>query len=150
MNEAEFAEEAPAPGEPTAIPEKNVFDTLTNGEKVLGVAAAWIFIIGYVLGNRITDDWVGSVVVWVSMLALGILAAVYFYHFGRDAVWHSLYPWLARVGAWGIVILAMLDLVNGVLNSFGSTGRFYEITFYVAAAAMVGALYLMRQEGLDD
>jgi hypothetical protein len=140
------ASEGPVAGPP----EKNVFDSLTNGEKVLGVAAAWLFLINYVLGNRITDDYYGTVVVWVSMLALGILTAIYFYHFGKDAAWHALYPWMARVAAWGIVVLAVLDLLNGILHEFSTSGRFYEITFYIAAAVMGAALYLMRQEGLDD
>jgi hypothetical protein len=126
--------------------EKNVFDSLTTGEKVLGGAAAWLFIIDYVIGNRLTDSWLDSVVVWVGMLSLGIVLAIYFHHFGREAIWHPFYPWLIQVAAWGIVVLAVLDLLNGIFNEFGRSGRFYEITFYLAAAAIGAGAWMVRQE----
>ena len=135
------ADEAPA--------EKNVFDTLGNSEKVLGAATAWLFFINYIVGNRITEEYGGSVTVWVSMLSLWILVVMYLYHFGRDAVWHPFYPRLVRVAAWGIVVLAFLDLINGVFNSFSASGRFFEIAFFLASAAIAVGLYLMRRDGLD-
>jgi hypothetical protein len=139
-----MTEETGATGE---LPvEKNVFDSLTTGEKVLGGAAAWLFIVDYVIGNRLTDSWLGSVAVWVAMLSLAIVLSMYFYHFGKEAAWHPFYPWLARVAAWGIVVLAVLDLLNGLLNQFGSSGRFYEITFYLAAAAVGAGAWMVRQE----
>ncbi len=131
------ADEAPA--------EKNVFDTLTNGEKVLGAAAAWLFIINYVIGNRLIEDWVGSVSVWIAMLSLLILVAMYLHHFGSDAIWHPFYPTLAQAAAWGIVVLAFLDLANGVFNDFGSSWFFWG-AFYIASAAVGVGAYLMRQE----
>lgn len=137
-------------GTPDEAPaERNVFDSLSNSEKVLGVATAWLFFINYVFGNRITGDYGASVIVWVSMLSLGILIAMYLHHFGRDAIWHPFYPWLVRSAAWGIVVLGALDLVNGIFNSFSSSGRFYEIAFYIASAAIGVGLYLMRGDGLD-
>ena len=126
--------------------EKNVFDAHTNGEKVLGSAAAWLFIIDYVIGNRLTDSWLGSVAVWVAMLSFFIVVAMYLHHFGRDAIWHPFYPTLIQAAAWGIVVLAVLDLLNGLFNQFGSSGRFYEITFYLAAAAIGTGAWMVRQE----
>ena len=124
--------------------EKNIFDTLTTGEKVLG-GAAWLFIISYVIGNRLVEDWVGSVVVWVAMLSLLIMVAMYLHHFGSDAIWHPFYPTIVRAAAWGIVVLAALDLVNSIFNEFGSS-LFFWITFYVASGAIGAGAYLMRQE----
>lgn len=126
--------------------EKNIFDTLTTGEKALGAAAAWLFIINYVVGNRLTESWQGSIVVWVSMLALGIVVAMYLHHFGREAIWHPYYPTLTRVAAWGIVVLGVLDLLSAIFNNFPPSGRFYWITFYLATAAIGTGAYLMRQE----
>lgn len=43
-------------------------------------------------------------------------------------------------------MLAVLDLLNGLFNQFGSSGRFYEITFYLAAAAIGAGAWMVRQE----
>ena len=49
-------------GTPDEAPaERNVFDSLSNSEKVLGVATVWLFFINYVVGNRITGDYGASV-----------------------------------------------------------------------------------------
>lgn len=139
-----MTDESTAPSDVPA--EKNVFDTLTNGEKVLGAAAAWLFIINYVIGDRLTESWRSSVSVWVAMLALVIMVAMYLHHFGRDAIWHPFYPTVVRAAAWGIVVLAVLDLLNGVFNDFGTSGRIYWVTFYIASATIGAGAYMMRQE----
>ncbi|MGI9649026.1 MAG: hypothetical protein ACR2OI_10950 [Acidimicrobiia bacterium] len=109
----------------------------TTGEMILAASATWIFLVVYVLGNRIMDDYGNSAVsVPSAMAALAIAAGVYFYNRGGSGSWRSLYPWLVVVLAWGIFVLAALDLLDGIINGFSSSGEFFEITYYIAAAGL--------------
>jgi hypothetical protein len=118
---------------------------LSTGEKLIGGGAAWLFVINYVIGSRIAWDYGASTT--ASMLALGILAAIYFNPRGGDAAWKGLYKTILVVAAWGIAVLAGLDVLNGLINDnfAGSSGRFYEVTYYVAAAVMAFGAYQMSQ-----
>lgn len=125
---------------------KGKLGAFSTGELILGLSAAWIFLVVYVIGNRLADDYGNSsVAVPAAMVSLGIVAAIYFYNSGGDGSWRSLYPWIAIVAAWGVVVLLGLDLLDGIINNFSSSGEFYEITAYIAAAAMAGGAYLVGQ-----
>ncbi len=126
---------------------KGTLGGFSTGEMILGLSAAWIFLVVYVIGNRLADDYFNSsVAVPAAMVSLGIVAAIYFYNAGADAQWRSLYPWIALVAAWGIVVLAGLDLLDSIINGFSSSGEFYEITLYIAAGVMGIGAYLVGQE----
>jgi hypothetical protein len=120
----------------------------STGEMILAGSATWIFLVVYVLGNRITDDYGNSAVAVPSaMAALAIAAGVFFYNRGGSGSWRSLYPWLVVVLAWGIVVLAALDLLDSIINDFSSSGEFFEITYYIAAAGLaVGAWQVGQAE----
>ena len=120
---------------------------LSTGEMILGVSAVWIFLVVYVLGNRIADDYGNSAVsAPAAMVSLGIVAAIFYYHKGGEGSWRDLYPWIAVVAAWGVVVLLGLDLLDGIVNDFSSSGEFYEITAYLAAAAMGVGAYMVGQK----
>ena len=127
---------------------QQVFGSLTVGELVLAGGALWIFFVVYVIGNRLADDYGNSsVMVPSAMVSLGILAAIYFNSRGGDGEWRKLYPWIVVVGAWGVVVLLALDLLDGIVNDFSSSGEFYEITAYLAAIAMaIGAWMIGQRE----
>lgn len=118
---------------------------LSTGEMLLGFGAAWLFFINYVIGNRLASDYGVSVLVTVSTLALAVLAAIFFSKRGGDAAWKSLYPTVAVAAGWGIVVLAVLDLVDGIVNNFSRSGEFYEITFYIASAVIAAGAYQLSQ-----
>jgi ABC-type sulfate transport system permease component len=71
---------------------KGMLGGLSTGEMVLGLSAVWVFLIVYVIGNRLADDYFNSpVTVPAAMASLAIVAAIYFYHSGGDGSWRSLY-----------------------------------------------------------
>jgi phosphatidylglycerophosphate synthase len=84
--------------------------------------------------------------VTVSTLALPVLVAIFFSKRGGDAAWKSLYPTVAVDAGWGIVVLAVLDLVDGIVKNSSRSGEFYEITFYIASAIIAAGAYQLSQE----
>lgn len=117
------------------------------GELIMGISAVWIFLVVYVVGNRLADDYGNSSVsVPAAMASLGIAVAIYFYNKEGEGTWRTLYPWIVLVAAWGVVILLALDLLDGIINDFSSSGEFYEITAYIAAAGLAAGAYLVAQE----
>ena len=118
----------------------------STGEMILAGSAAWIFLVVYVLGDRIADEYFNSgVSVPSAMASLAIVAGIYFYNKGGSGSWRSLYPWLVVVLAWGVAVLAGLDLLDGIINDFSSSGEFYEITYYIAAAGLAGGAWQIGQ-----
>lgn len=118
---------------------------MSTGEMLMGLGAAWIFIVDYVIGNRIADEYYVSVIVVASTLALIVLASIYFSKADGDSGWKSRYPWVATTAVWGILVLAVLDLLNGLINEFSSgSDAFYEITFYLAAAIAAFGAYQVK------
>lgn len=119
---------------------------LSTAEMLIGGGAAWIFVVDFVIGDIIAEDYF----VWTAaaMLSLGILAAIWFNGRGGDAPWKSLYGTILSVAAWGVIVLAALDLFNGLINDFsGSDARFYEVTWYIAAGVMAIGTIQNRQAG---
>ena len=106
------------------------------------LGAAWIFIVVYVIGNRIASDYGVSVLTTVSLLSLFVLAATYSAKMDKGglATW---YPWAARTATWAIFILVALDLLNGLAHDF--FGSFYETTMYIAAAVGAVGAYMQSQ-----
>lgn len=126
---------------------KGMMGTLSTGEIVLGLSAVWIFLVVYVIGNRLANEYGNSsVAVPAAMLSLGIVAAIFYYHNGSEGSWRSLYPWIAVVAAWGVVVLLGLDLLDGIVNDFSSSGEFYEITAYLAAVGLGVGAYMVGQK----
>jgi hypothetical protein len=123
-----------------------VLSNLSTAEMLIGGGAAWIFVVDYLIGSRIAWDYGASTT--ASMLSLAILAAIWFYPRGGDAAWKSMYGTVLLVAGWGVVVLAGLDLVNGLINDnfSSSSGRFYEVTYYIAAAVIgMGAIQMRSQ-----
>lgn len=124
---------------------KRVFDNLSQGEWAVSIGAAWILIVDFVIGNRITQDYFVSVTLIVAPLSLALLVAVFVKHGGNHSPANSLYPSTVNAAGIGIVVFSALDLLNGLANEFSSSGEFYEITLYVASAAILLGLVQMRQ-----
>ena len=119
---------------------------LSTGEMLLGIGAAWIFLVVYVIGDRISSDYGGAVLDVLAVLCLIVLASMYFSKADGDSGWKAHYPWVAVTAAWGVVILAALDLLHSVANDFTSSGEFYEITLYIAAAVVALGAYQLKNE----
>jgi hypothetical protein len=115
---------------------------LTTPELLMTGCAAWIFVVVFVVGDRITFDYSTSAGTLGAFLSLIVLATTYAGKMGKGGL-GSFYPWLARTAVWGIAVFAVLDLVNGVTNDF--VGNFYEVTLYIAAAAGAAGAYLQAQ-----
>lgn len=115
---------------------------MSTGELLMNLGAAWIFIVVYVIGNRIASDYGVSVLTTVSLLSLFVLAATYSAKMDKGglATW---YPWAARTATWAIFILVALDLLNGLAHDF--FGSFYETTMYIAAAVGAVGAYMQSQ-----
>ena len=105
-------------------------------------AAAWIFVVVFVIGNRLATDYSTSVAVIGALLSLIVLASTYAAKMDKGGL-GSLYPWIAVMATWGIVVFAALDLLNGLVDEF--VGSFYETTLYLAAAAGGAGAYLHGQ-----
>ena len=119
---------------------------MSTGELLMGLGAAWIFLVDYVIGNRLADDYYGSVALMVAMLALIVLVSMYFSKADGDSGWKAHYPWVATTVVWGILTLAVLDVLNGLINDnfYSGSAAFYEITFYVAAAVAAFGAYQVK------
>lgn len=119
---------------------------MTAGEMLMAAGAAWIFVVIFVIGRTLTEDYRStSLARWVAMLSLVVLVSMYFAKSDGDSDWDSRYPWVATTAVWGILVLAVLDLLNGVVNEFSSSGQFYEITLYIAAAIAAAGAYQASQ-----
>ena len=118
---------------------------MSTGEMLMNVGAAWIFVVAYVIGNRIASDYGSNMLVTISFLALVVLTTTYLSKSGKVGGLGSIYPWAATAATWGILVFAALDLLNGLANSFSSSGEFYEITIYIAAAIGAAGAYMQGQ-----
>lgn len=126
---------------------QRIVKALAPGEWLAGAGAAWILVVDFVIGNRISEDYFATVLIIVAPLSLALLAAVVVKHGGNESVWNSLYPATLNAAGVGIIVFAALDLLNGLVNEFSSSGEFYEITLYIAAAAvLVGMVQLSRSQ----
>lgn len=124
---------------------KRALNHLSSGEWAIFGGAAWILVVDFIIGNRITQDYFSSVSLIVAPLALGVLAALFVKHGGQQSPSNSLYPSTLNAASVGIVVFAALDLLNGIVNEFSSSGEFYEITLYIAAATILAGMMMMRQ-----
>lgn len=120
-----------------------ILGKLTTAELLMTGAAAWIFLIVYVTGDRITFDYSTSAGTLGALLSLVALATTFSAKMEKGGL-GAHYPWLARTAIWGIAVFAVLDLINGLANDF--VGSFYETTLYIAAAAGAAGAYLHTQE----
>lgn len=118
---------------------------LKPNEMLIAAGAAWILVVVYVLGDRLTEDYGAGVLLIVAPMAAALLFAVGAKHGGRESAWNSLYP--ASINALGslIVLFLALDILNGLSDDFSSSGEFYEITMYVAGAAILGGVVFRDQ-----
>lgn len=118
---------------------------ISVGEWILCAGAAWILLVDFTVGNRLQEEYFASVLLIVAPLSLFTLMAVYANASGSSP-FNGLYPGTVNAAGIGIVVFAALDLLNGLANEFSDSGEFYEITFYLAAVAVLGGLIQMRQE----
>jgi hypothetical protein len=128
---------------------QDIFQRLTTGEWLVTAGAAWIFIVDYIIGNRITQDHFVSVQTIIAPLSLLVLLAVWVKHGGKESVWNTLYPATLNAAGVLIVVFVALDLLNGLANEFSSSGEFYEITLYIAGAVILGGLVSSAQSSSE-
>ncbi len=124
---------------------KRVLESLSPGEWAISGGAAWILVVDFIIGSEITQDYFTGVSLIVAPLALALLAAVFMRYSGEQSASNSLYPSTANAAGVGIIVFAALDLLNGLVNEFSSSGEFYEITLYIAAAAILVGMMQTRQ-----
>lgn len=127
-------------GGPVAPP--NLISKLSLSELLIGGGAAWIFVVVFIVGNRLTADYSTSVAVIGALLSLIVLGSAYAAKMDKGGL-GTLYPWIAVTATWGIVVFVALDVLNGLTNEF--VGSFYEATVYLAAAAGGVGAYLHGQ-----
>jgi hypothetical protein len=123
--------------------------SLKTNEWLLVAGAAWIFIVDYIIGNRIDYEYSSTALIIVAPLSAVLLLAVWAKHGSTDSAWSPLLPGLTTVAAILIVTFVGLDLLNGLFNDFTSHGEFYEITLYLAGAAVLAGLVLPEQSSSD-
>lgn len=123
--------------------------SLKTNEWLLVAGAAWIFIVDYIIGNRIDYEYSSTALIIVAPLSAVLLLAVWAKHSSTDSAWSPLLPGLTTVAAILIVTFVGLDLLNGLFNDFTSHGEFYEITLYLAGAAVLAGLVLPQQSSSD-
>jgi hypothetical protein len=123
--------------------------SLKTNEWLLVAGAAWIFVVDYIIGNRIDYEYSSTALIIVAPLSAVLLLAVWAKHGSTDSAWSPLLPGLTTVAAILIVTFVGLDLLNGLFNDFTSHGEFYEITLYLAGAAVLAGLVLPEQSSSD-
>ena len=125
---------------------QRILNGLTPGEWLVAAGAAWILVVDYLIGVTITEDYWSGILLIAAPLSLALLAAVLVKHSGNESAWNHLYPATVNAAGVGIVVFVVLDLLNGIANDFSSSGEFYEITLYIAAAVILGGMIQMRQQ----
>ena len=135
------------PSRPGKDPEfQNVVVQLTGAERALALAGLIVILVVLLLGDVILNDYSISHSTW--LIALAMLATIYFFYAGERSHWHDWYPWLAEIGGWALALNGIVDLLDRVFGSTSTSGAtvIFQVAFYVAAAlAGFGAFQIRRQ-----
>jgi hypothetical protein len=124
----------------------DLLNSLSPGEWAVSAGALWILVVNYLVGYTIQEEYGTWLTQFTAPLSIAILLAVFVKNNGKTSAWNGLYPGTVFAAGIGIVFFTAADLLNGLVNDFSQSGEFYEITAYLAAAAVAFGIWSIQQQ----
>ena len=138
------AESAPEGSAAAAI--QGMLGKITTAELLIAIAAGWLLIVAFLIGDVITSDWGVSKTEY--LMALGMLVGMFFYHRNGDEVWRPFYPWALNTGAWALGIVGVIQLFDELFDegSYSGAQQFYWVTEWIFGIVFLVGAYMLMQE----
>ena len=148
-----MTEYTPKPGENPVPPEeekaaditKEVYAQWTQGERLMGIGAAIILVVNLLIGEIIMGEYGLSNSSW--LIPLAILVAQFVYYRGKQAQWHSFYPWMIEVGGWAMLAIGVVTFLGSLINGFPSGSGLLFALIFIGATVIIGVgAYMIHQD----
>lgn len=135
------------PAEPSVTDHaQRAISQFTFGEQMIAFGAAMVLVVNLLLGEILLGEYFVSEVAW--LLAAAAITGIFFYYTGRQAPWHSFYPWFVEMASWAVAAIGVVTLFNWLFGHFSPNGAslFFMLVFLAASALFgTGAVFLRRQ-----
>ncbi|MEE8330524.1 MAG: hypothetical protein V3R84_02035 [Acidimicrobiia bacterium] len=129
----------------SAAAQKTGLGDLVVGEQLMGVGALLILVLADLIGDVFVDEYSISYTIWI--LALGVLAAIYFHRIAGKSM-PIPFRWTMMVLGYSGAALGIREIIDAIDGDYLFEGGSmpYQLALYVGAALLAIGAYRLSQD----